>query len=102
MINQKLSDETVSVNLVRVSGSGDPRDASLATLAVLSEEMRWRLYAFVRTAHRPVSREEAATSTGISRKLAAFHLDKLVGAGLLRARYDAPLKPRRAGRTPKT
>jgi predicted ArsR family transcriptional regulator len=102
LINQKLSDESVSVNLVRVSGSGDPRDASLATLAVLSEEMRWRLYALVRAAHRPVSREEAAASTGISRKLAAFHLDKLVGAGLLRARYDAPLGPRRVGRTPKT
>ena len=92
----------MGVTWVRVTGSGGPRDTSLATLAVLSEEMRWRLYAFVRTAHRPVSREEAATSTGISRKLAAFHLDKLVGAGLLRARYDAPLKPRRAGRTPKT
>jgi hypothetical protein len=87
---------------VRVSGSGDPRDASPATLAVLSEEMRWRLYALVRAAHRPVSREEAAASTGISRKLAAFHLDKLVSAGLLRARYDAPLGPRRVGRTPKT
>jgi predicted ArsR family transcriptional regulator len=84
------------------SGSGDPRDGSLATLAVLSEEMRWRLYGFVRAAHRPVSREEAAASTGISRKLAAFHLDKLVSAGLLRARYDAPLGPRRVGRTPKT
>ena len=84
------------------SGSGDLRDGSLATLAVLSEEMRWRLYGFVRAAHRPVSREEAAASTGISRKLAAFHLDKLVGAGLLRARYDAPLGPRRVGRTPKT
>jgi predicted ArsR family transcriptional regulator len=80
----------------------DPRDASIATLAVLSEEMRWRLYAIVRAAHRPVSREEAAASTGISRKLAAFHLDKLVSAGLLRARYDAPLGPRRVGRTPKT
>jgi hypothetical protein len=45
LINHKLSDESVNVNLVRVSGSGDPRDASLATLAVLSEEMRWRLYA---------------------------------------------------------
>src|SRR5215831_19131570 len=64
--------------------------------------MRWRLYALVRAAHRPVSREEAAASTGISRKLAAFHLDKLVSAGLLRARYDAPLGPRRVGRTPKT
>ena len=102
MINHKLSDPSVSVNLVQVSGSGNPRDASLATLAVLSEEMRWRLYALVRAAHRPVSREEAAASTGISRKLAAFHLDKLVAAGLLRARYDAPLGPRRVGRTPKT
>jgi len=102
LINQKLSDDSVNANLVRVSGSGDPRDSSLATLAVLSEEMRWRLYALVRAAHRPVSREEAASSTGISRKLAAFHLDKLVSAGLLRARYDAPLGPRRVGRTPKT
>jgi len=102
LINQKLSDPAVGVNLVRVSGSTDPQDASLATLAVLSEEMRWRLYAIVRAAHRPVSREEAAASTGISRKLAAFHLDKLVSAGLLRARYDAPLGPRRVGRTPKT
>ena len=102
MINHDLSEASVNVNLVRVSNSGDPGDSSLATLAVLSEEMRWRLYAVVRAAHRPVSREEAAAGTGISRKLAAFHLDKLVGAGLLRARYDAPLGPRRVGRTPKT
>lgn len=102
MINQKLSNESVNVNLVRVSGSGDPRDSSLATLAVLSEEMRWRLYALVRAAHRPVSREEAAASTGISRKLAAFHLDKLVSAGLLRARYDVPVGGRRVGRMPKS
>jgi predicted ArsR family transcriptional regulator len=85
-----------------VSGSGDPRNTALATVAVLSEETRWRLYALVRAAHRPVGREEAAASLGISRKLAAFHLDKLVSAGLLRARYDAPLGRRRVGRTPKT
>lgn len=70
--------------------------------AVLSEETRWRLYALVRAAHRPVGREEAAAGVGISRKLAAFHLDKLVAAGLLRARYDAPVGRRRVGRTPKT
>ena len=99
MINQKLSDDPVSANLVRVSGSGDPRGSSPPTLAVLSEEMRWRLYALVRAAHRPVSREEAAASTGISRKLAAFHLDKLVSAGLLRARYYVPPGPRRVGRS---
>jgi predicted ArsR family transcriptional regulator len=102
LINQDLSEPSVNVNVVRANGPGDTGDTSLATLAVLSEEMRWRLYTVVRAAHRPVSREEAAASTGISRKLAAFHLDKLVAAGLLHARYDAPLGPRRVGRTPKT
>lgn len=85
-----------------MSSPGDAAEASLARLAVLSEEMRWRLYAFARAAHRPVSREEAAASIGISRKLAAFHLDKLVSAGLLRARYEAAPGPRPVGRTPKT
>ena len=85
-----------------MSGLDGPRDASPATLAVLGEGMRWRLYALIRAAHRPVSREEAATSAGISRKLAAFHLDKLVSAGLLRARYDVPVGGHRVGRMPKT
>jgi predicted ArsR family transcriptional regulator len=76
--------------------------APLATLAVLGEETRRRLYAYVRAARRPVTREEAAVSTGISRKLAAFHLDKLVAAGLLQASYNAPPGPRRVGRAPKT
>jgi predicted ArsR family transcriptional regulator len=85
-----------------VSGSDDFRDASLASVAVLGEQTRWRLYALVRAARRPVSRDEAAASIGISRKLAAFHLDKLVSAGLLRAGYDAPMAGRRIGRAPKT
>jgi predicted ArsR family transcriptional regulator len=85
-----------------VSSPGDAAEASLARMAVLSEGMRWRLYAFVRAARHPVSREEAAASAGISRKLAAFHLDKLVTAGLLRARYEPPPGLRRVGRTPKT
>jgi predicted ArsR family transcriptional regulator len=38
----------------------------------------------------------------ISRTLTAFHLDKLVDAGLLTARYEAPAgRPRGRGRTPK-
>jgi predicted ArsR family transcriptional regulator len=49
-----------------------------------------------------VSREEAADALGITRGLAAFHLDKLVDAGLLRADYAAPPdSPRGRGRTPK-
>lgn len=88
-----------------MTSAGDPRGepaAPLAGLAVLGEQMRWRLYAYARAARRPVTREEAAASTGISRKLAAFHLDKLVAAGLLEASYDPPPGPRRVGRTPKT
>jgi predicted ArsR family transcriptional regulator len=38
---------------------------------------------------------------GISRKLAAFHLDKLVDAGLLRAHYEARSGVRKVGRAPK-
>jgi predicted ArsR family transcriptional regulator len=102
LANYDLSRSADNVSLFRMSGLDGPRDASPATLAVLGEKMRWRLYALIRAAHRPVSREEAATSVGISRKLAAFHLDKLVSAGLLRARYDVPVRGRRVGRMPKT
>ena len=56
------------------------------------------MYAFIRDARRPVTRDEAAASVGISRKLAAFHLDKLVEAGVLRARYA---RAGRVGRAPK-
>jgi predicted ArsR family transcriptional regulator len=48
-----------------------------------------------------VTREEAAADAGISAKLAAFHLDKLVAAGLLRSRYDNPGGVPRVGRKPK-
>jgi predicted ArsR family transcriptional regulator len=59
------------------------------------------MYAYVRRARRPVTRDEAAGAVGISRKLAAFHLDKLVDAGLLRAHYEPRNGVRKAGRAPK-
>lgn len=58
---------------------------AMAALAVLGDESRRRLLEFVRRARRPVTREEASAAVGISRKLAAFHLDKLVASGLLEA-----------------
>lgn len=61
-----------------------------AAAAALEDDLRRRLYLFVRSARRPVSRDEAASSAGISRKLAAFHLDKLVDRGLLRFEYGRP------------
>ncbi|NIH81492.1 helix-turn-helix transcriptional regulator [Amycolatopsis viridis] len=76
-------------------------EGPIRALAALDDELRRRMYAYIRQARRPVTRDEAAGSVGISRKLAAFHLDKLVAAGLLRARYEFVGERRGAGRTPK-
>lgn len=77
-------------------------DAStIAAVAVLDDDLRRRMYAFIRRSDVPVTRDDAAASVGISRKLAAFHLDKLVAAGLLKARYANLSGIRRVGRVPK-
>ena len=73
---------------------------AVASIAALDDDVRSALYAFARDADGPITREAAADAVGISRKLAAFHLDKLVAAGLLQARIEA-LGTRRVGRTPK-
>lgn len=70
------------------------RDAE--ALGALEDGLRRKLYVFVRAQGRPISRDEAATAVGISRKLAAFHLDKLVDRGLLTHSYARP--PGRGGR----
>lgn len=75
--------------------------ATIRAVAALDEDLRRGMYAFIRDAGRPVTREEAAAAVGISRKLAAFHLDKLVTAGLLRARYETVGGVRKVGRAPK-
>jgi len=69
-------------------------------VATLDDPVRGRLHEAVRRAGRPLTREEAAEATGISRKLAAFHLEKLVSAGLLTASVERE-GPRRVGRSPK-
>ncbi len=60
---------------------------TLEALGTLADDHRRRMYLFIREQGRPVGREEAAATVGISRKLAAFHLDKLVDKGLLKAHY---------------
>jgi predicted ArsR family transcriptional regulator len=73
-----------------------------SALAALVDPVRRALYEYVRRQDHPVTREEAADAARISRTLTAFHLDKLVDSGLLRARYEAPAdKQRGRGRTPK-
>ncbi|HEX6443500.1 MAG TPA: helix-turn-helix domain-containing protein [Streptosporangiales bacterium] len=70
--------------------------------ASLTEPQRRDLYTYVREQHRPVTREEAAEACGMSRSLAAFHLDKLVESGLLGTARPADGGSKRTrGRPPK-
>lgn len=78
-----------------------PTAGAVAAVAALGDESRRRMYEVVRAASRPVSRDEAAAAVGISRKLAAFHLEKLVEVGLLQAEVAGPGAVRRVGRRPK-
>jgi predicted ArsR family transcriptional regulator len=68
-------------------------DQQLAGLAGLGDPLRRALYRHVAERGVPVSRDDAARAVGISRPLAAYHLDKLVEDGLLEASYQ-----RRSGR----
>jgi predicted ArsR family transcriptional regulator len=62
-------------------------DAALDALGVLSDPVRRGLYRQVAAAADDVSRDAAAEAAGVSRSVAAFHLDKLVEAGLLTASF---------------
>ena len=56
-------------------------------IAALDEPARRKLYEWVAAAGRPVGRDEAAAAVGVSRALAAFHLDRLVREGLLEPEF---------------
>jgi predicted ArsR family transcriptional regulator len=66
----------------------------LDALASLAEPVRLALYRGVAGREQGLGRDEAAAAVGISRKLAAYHLDKLAEAGLLEVRFE-----RRGGRS---
>ena len=70
-----------------------PIDA-IDRVGVLAEPVRRRLYELVVRSGAPVDRDTAAEQAGIGRPLAAFHLDRLVEAGLLAVEFR-----RRSGRT---
>lgn len=65
----------------------DTVDAELAVIGTLTDPVRRSLYRHVASQPGEVSRDEAATAVGIQRQLAAFHLDKLVEAGLLEVSF---------------
>ncbi|AXB41774.1 helix-turn-helix transcriptional regulator [Amycolatopsis albispora] len=70
------------------------RAAQVAAVAALGEPTRRRLYELVVRRSGPVSRDEAAAETRLPRTTVAFHLDRLVGDGLLDVVYE-----RRTGRS---
>jgi predicted ArsR family transcriptional regulator len=71
-----------------------PLAEQIESLAVLDEPVRRKLYLYVVRQGGEVGRDQAAKATGVSRALAAFHLDKLVESNLLE-----PTFRRLSGRT---
>jgi predicted ArsR family transcriptional regulator len=63
-------------------------------IGLLHEPVRRAVYEYVAAQPGPVGRDAVAEAVGVGRTLAAFHLDKLAGAGLLAVSFG-----RRAGRT---
>ena len=83
---------TVVQTWLRVYGGGMGAGADdLLALGVLAEPQRARIYGYLVSAAEPQTRQEVCDDLGIGRTLAAFHLDKLQRAGLVRVvRSDAP------------
>ena len=80
----------------------EDRPDPINAVALLDEPTRRRLYDVVASADAPVGRDQAASAIGISRELAAFHLDRLADAGLLETEFqrlgDATRARRRTAR----
>ena len=62
-------------------------EGQILSLAALEDPVRRALYFQVIKGAGEVSRDQAARAAHVSRSLAAFHLDKLVEAGLLEATF---------------
>lgn len=65
----------------------DRMDDPLSAVSSLSEPTRRALYEHVAAAGAAVGRDAAASAVGVSRTLAAFHLDRLAQDGLLEVEY---------------
>ena len=67
---------------------------AVRAIALLDEPNRRRVFDFVTASSGPAGRDDTAAELGMSRELAAFHLDRLVDGGLLETEFR-----RRSGRT---
>ena len=72
------------------SPEGQSRTEALRDLSTLADPARQSLYAAVSESDEPITRDAAAKAAGISRTLAAYHLDLLVDAGLLGTSFARP------------
>lgn len=61
--------------------------SAVTGLSSLDDPVRRRLYEYVIGCDGPAARDDAAAAVGISRTLAAYHLDKLADADLLETSY---------------
>jgi predicted ArsR family transcriptional regulator len=64
--------------------------SDVEAITALGDPVRRRLYDYVVAQDHEVGRAEAAEAAGIQRTLAAFHLDRLAGAGLLDVIFRRP------------
>jgi predicted ArsR family transcriptional regulator len=61
--------------------------ADIASIASLDDPVRAAVFVFVSQAGGDVSRDQAATAVGVTRRVAAFHLDRLADEGWLDVSY---------------
>src|SRR5688572_26315252 len=71
-----------------------PARDDVTSVGSLGEPTRRALYEFVSRQGEPAGRDEAAAAAGVSRTLAAYHLDRMVDDGLLEVSFA-----RRTGRS---
>ena len=62
-------------------------ESGFGALASLAEPVRKALYDLVIVSSEPVSRDEAAEAIGVSRQVAAYHLDRLAEDGLVEVEF---------------
>ena len=72
-----------------------PLPDRVTALAALDDPVRWAVFDLVTGAAAAVSRDAAAQALGVSRRVAAVHLDRLAEQGLLVVEYRRP--PGRGG-----
>jgi predicted ArsR family transcriptional regulator len=75
-------DKVADVTKRRPARPSTPGD-DVAAVAALNDPLRLALYEYVTSQSGPVSRDQAAEAMGVSREIAAFHLDRLADQGLL-------------------